>query len=406
MEQFVIGLVDALSRLADGDEEYLILHYSDPDNWIKPYVSGACRMVYVTAAARPPGWSPLLRKTPALRTASRFVKPFFRRLGGNGRRLDLLSPTSNSTLRRVGADLIHFTTQNAFLTEVPSIYQAWDLQHLHLPEFFTSGEAEDREISYRAFCDQAKMVVAASTWTQRDIMHHYGLSEDKVRIIPPGPVLSAYPTPTQKDLEATRRKFALPDVFVFYPAKTFPHKNHIGLVEAIAHLRDTVGIRIHLVSSGRLNGFYAEIQKKISELDLDAQVQFLGFVPPLELQCLYRLCRYMVYPTKFEGFGMPILEAFLANVPIACSNVTSLPELAHEAALVFDPYSLEEIAEALKCLWTDDALRRTLVKRGQLRMRDFSWPKSARTFRAHYRAIANRPLNDEDRALLVEKMPI
>jgi glycosyltransferase involved in cell wall biosynthesis len=286
---------------------------------------------------------------------------------------------------------------------VPSIYQPWDLQHLHLPEFFTPQAIEEREISYRAFCTQATMVAAASKWSQCDLIRHYELSEDKVRIVAPAAVLSAYPVPTREDIEAARTKFSLPDVFVFYPAQTWPHKNHLGLIEAIAQMRDGLGIRVCLVSSGRLNDFYPEIQKQISERGLMAQVQFLGFVTPLELQCLYQLCRCMVFPSKFEGFGMPILEAFLARVPVACSNVTSLPELAGDAALLFDPYCLAEITEALKRLWTDDVLCRTLIERGQLRVRDFDWAHSARRFRAHYRRIANRALSTEDQALLGEE---
>lgn len=108
----------------------------------------------------------------------------------------------------------------------------------------------------------------------------------------------------------------------------------------------------------------------------------------------------MVFPTLFEGWGMPISEAFLAGAPVACSSVTSLPEQAGDAALAFDPLRPEEIADAIIRLWTDEALRSTLVGRGRARVARFGWERTARIFRAHYRRVANRPLTSEDRELI------
>ena len=115
---------------------------------------------------------------------------------------------------------------------------------------------------------------------------------------------------------------------------------------------------------------------------------------------MYRLCRCVVIPTKFEAASGPLWEAFAAGVPAACSNVTSLPDQAGDAALLFDPCQPEEIAGAIHQLWRDEALRRSLVERGKRNVARFTWERTARIFRAHYRRIANRCLSEEDHTLL------
>lgn len=399
VEQFVIGLADGLSKLADGGaEEYRFLAYADNDEWLRPYVSGACRLMHGAAATRSTGAARALARLPRVRSAARRLLAPLLRSARTTSRLPL--PRSDGTVERAGFDLVHFPTQSAFLTDVPSIYHPWDLQHLHLPEYFTPEQIRKREAEYRAFCAQARMVSVASRWQKEDLVRQYGLPDEKVRVVPAAPVVAAYPVPTADDLEAARRKFALPPRFVFYPAQTWPHKNHARLLEALAALRDREGLAVPLVSSGKKNDFYAEIERRARELNLEGQVHFLGFVSPLELQALYRLCRAVVFPTLFEGFGMPLVEAFEAGAPVACSNVTSLPEQAGDAALLFDPRDTEALAAAVRAVWTDDALARTLVTRGRERVRAFTWERTARTFRAHYRRLAGHPLTARDEEMV------
>lgn len=330
---------------------------------------------------------------PLLRFALHYLSPL---LGGRS----VPVPRSDGALEQAGVALVHFTTQSGFLTSVPSLYQPWDLQHRHLPQFFTPRERLAREILYRTLCKQAVLVVAASVWGKHDLMRHYGLPASKIVVVPGAPVLTAYRTPSSADLAAIRHRFALPEAFLFYPAQTWPHKNHIGLLEALAHLRDQRQLIIPLVCSGSQNDFFPRIRRRVYDLSLEQQVQFVGFVNPLEVRCLYQLCRGLIFPTQFEGLGMPLLEAMLAGVPVASSNVTCLPEQAGEAALLFDPHQPEALAEALYRLWTDESLRRMLVEHGKRNVERFSWGRTARLFRAHYRGLTSRTLTDEDRELL------
>jgi alpha-1,3-rhamnosyl/mannosyltransferase len=133
---------------------------------------------------------------------------------------------------------------------------------------------------------------------------------------------------------------------------------------------------------------------------LSAQTQFLDFVSPLELQCLYKLCRCVVIPTKFEAASFPIWDAFLAGTPVACSNVTSLPQQVGKEALLFDPEDTGAIADAIQKLWTDPLLCKKLVAGGRANVTRFTWSRTVRHFRAHYRRIAGRLLTDEDWQIL------
>jgi glycosyltransferase involved in cell wall biosynthesis len=255
-------------------------------------------------------------------------------------------------------------------------------------------------VLYRAYCRQARTVVVAARWTQRDVIAQYGLPAEKVHVVTPAPHTAPYVEPTSAELDTTRRKLGLPETFVLYPAQTFPHKNHLALLEAIARLRDRHGLNVPLVCSGRKNDFYSQIERRIRALHLESQVFFPGFVSPLELQCLYRMTRAVVIPTLFEAASGPLWEAFLAERPAACSNVTSLPEQAGGAAIVFDPGDINAIADAVRRLWTDESLRETLVARGRQSVARFTWDSTARHFRALYRKVSGRGLTDVDREIL------
>lgn len=394
VEQVIIGLAAGLSKLTDGDEEYLFWSFENADEWLRPYVKGPCRIL--------PGPADRHRDTAITWLSDRAprLRRFYHRLKYARGRQSIHLEKSDGTIERAKVDVMHFTKQGAFLTDVPSIYQPHDLQHLHLPQFFTPWHRMDRELKYRTFCKQARMVVAMSSWGKRDLVQHYGLSPEKVCVVPWAPVTAAYPCPSSSDLAAATAKFRLAGEFAYYPAATWQHKNHLILLSALALLRDKCGLSVPLICSGQISSFFPNIKKQIRDLGLCQQVRFVGFVSPLELQCLYRLCRCVVFPTKFEGFGMPLMEAFLAGAPAACSNVTCLPELAGDAALLFDPDKPDEVAEAIRRLWNDGALRAALADRGMKTVARFSWERTARIFRAHYRRLGNRTLSDEDLTLL------
>ena len=392
-EQVVIGLAHGLSTLTDSPDEYLFLTTPPDDEWIAQYLSGGCKVLRSVASPIRPTWRGRLAAIPGARAVWDRVSPAL------GRRIVRI-PQSDGTIERAGAEVMHFLRQHAFLTAVPSVYQPHDLQHLHLPRYFTARARLGREVTYRAFCAQARTVVMMTRWGKGDITRNYSLPASKVCVVPWASVLDAYPEPTRADIDATRARLALPEHFAFFPAQTFPHKNHLALLEALAIARDRMGATIPLVASGHQNDFFPRIAQRARELRLDSQVTFAGFVRPVELRALYRLARCMVFPSSFEGWGLPVVEAFHEGTPVACADATSLPEVAGDAALLFPADSPPEMAEQLVRLWRDESLRARLTALGRERAAALSWPRTARIFRAHYRRIARRQINEEDSALL------
>lgn len=396
IEQVMIALAVGLSKLDDGDEEYLFLANPGDDEWIRPYLRGPCQLMH-------PDTPPRSAPTRALRASLQFAyehgvrRPEWLKRPADDQ--DLLV-ASDGTIERAGVDVVHFPTTLGFLTEVPSIYQPHDLQHLHLPELFEPSAREHRDIQYRAYCDQAALIVMMSSWGRRDVMQHYGLPPEKVAVVNGASILGAYPSPTAADRAAAVKRLGLPERFLFYPAQSWRHKNHLRLLEALASIKERDGTTIPLVCSGTKNDFFPTIQARIKKLGLERDTIFTGFVSTLELRCLYELAQALVFPSRFEGWGMPICEAFAAGVPVACSTATGLPDVTGDAALMFDPEEPKQIADCVLRLWTDPALRADLIERGNRRAALFSLDHAAKIFRAHYRRIGGRRLSADDKELL------
>jgi glycosyltransferase involved in cell wall biosynthesis len=387
VEQVVIGLAAALSRLEDGDEEYLFLAHPDQDEWIRPYMKGPCRLL--SSPLEYPGQPGIV---PAVRRAFRERVPWLSRNRG--------VPNSDGTVERAEAEVMHFAIQEAFLTGLPSIYQPHDLQHLHLPGLFGKRQRRRREIVYRTHCERAELVVAMTSWGKRDLMDNYGLPADKVQVVTWGSILSDYPRPSKADLNELRSRLELPDAFLLYPAQTWPHKNHETLLDALALLRDRHSLVIPLVCPGRKNRFFSQISERARRLGLEKSTSFPGFVSSPELRGLYTLARALVFPSRFEGWGLPICEAFSEGLPVVSSSASSLPDLVADAGLLFDPDQPEEMADRIRRVWADPDLRSSLAARGRERASAFSFDHAARLFRAHYRRLGDRPLTEEDRILL------
>lgn len=396
IQQFVQGLAMGLSKMEGDSEEYSFLTYQDFKDWIKPYLNPSFKIISVPGPLRLSLARSFFIRLPGNWLFLKFFRPLLNQFG-------MLIPTSDGTIERSGVHVMHFTTQNGFLTNIPSIYHPHDLLHLHYPHYLPKWVVIKREIIYRRLCAQARIVACGSSWVKEDIKRFYSIPEEKLAVVPLAPPTEIYAKPRSEDLFRVRNKFRLPEQFIFYPAQTWPHKNHLGLLKALACLRERNGLTIPFVSCGTVNHFFAEIQSAISKLNLNGQVHFLNFVNPIELRCLYELCRFVIIPTKFEAGSFPLWEAFQSGVPAACSNVTSLPAQAADAALLFDPSDTDAMIEAITRLWFDEGLRKTLIVKGHGQIQKFSWVKTAMRFRAIYRKISGRPLTKEDDLVLQEE---
>lgn len=404
IESAMIGLIRALGQSEDGPEEYIIIGpWQDPD-WLKPYLGPNQRIVRGRQPQRekPRALEPFKRALGPLRP---FVRAIWRELfqvpQSSLRRQWPEVPVSDGFYEGLGCDAIHFPSQSFTLCALPIIYSPHDLQHVHYPQFFTPSTIAWRETIYPAGCHLAHTVVVGTHWVKEDIVRHYRVHPGKIQVIPLAPPTQAYPDPLPETLSSVQEKHNLKLPFCLYPAMTWEHKNHLRLLEALAYLRDRKELIVRVICTGeRIPYFWPRIEERLNALRLGDQVRFLDMVPFVDLRAIYRLAQFVVVPTLFEAASGPVAEAWQEGVPVACSKIAALREQTGDAALLFDPFSVEAIADAVHRMATDEQLRTDLVDKGKRRLKDFSWERTAKAYRAVYRRAACRPLSDEDRWLL------
>jgi glycosyltransferase involved in cell wall biosynthesis len=191
--------------------------------------------------------------------------------------------------------------------------------------------------------------------------------------------------PTADDMERVRERYQLNAPFVLYTGNIKPHKNLERLIEAFNLLRQSPDLKnVQLLIIGDEISKYAALRRTVHRYKLHKHVRFFGFVSDQTLAALYRLADAFVFPSLYEGFGLPPLEAMASGTPVITSNVSSLPEVVGDAALMIDPYDPAAIADAMRRVLTDASLRSDLRTRGLERARSFSWERSIRRVREIY----------------------
>jgi glycosyltransferase involved in cell wall biosynthesis len=393
----VLRILTALGRL-DGDEEYVFIgHWSDPD-WLKPLLSERQTIV---RAPQPEARQKQRRAENFRRVLRPLARGIKRMVAPQPSKQSVGVPTSDGFYENLNCDVIHFPYQDYVSCQVPTVYNPHDLQHLHYPKFFAPEEIQRREIIYRAACRAAHTVVTASQFVKQDVAERYEISAGKIQVIPWAPPAAALHDFTEKDASAVFEKYDFPPrPFVLYPAMTWEHKNHIRLLEAVALLRESELLKINVVCTGHKNSFYPQIERRLHDLKLEEQIKFTGIVDYKELGLLYRKAQFVIIPTLFEAASGPLFEAWQHGVAAACSSITSLPEQAAGAALFFDPFSVEEIATAIKKMSSDENLRAEFIARGFSRLQNFDPERTSKAYRAVYRKAAGVCLKDEDKHLL------
>jgi glycosyltransferase involved in cell wall biosynthesis len=372
----VLALAKALSDSNVTDQEYTFVVRENMQGWLAPYIYGPCRLAGIPESTFSKVKASLSGITPL-----RFV---WHKLRGGTARL----PVSDGYVESQHFDVVHFATQSAYLAELPSIYQPHDLQHLHYPQFFSKEEFAQREIQYRAFCHQANFVCVQAEWTKQDIITNYGIAAEKIVVIKWGTVLNAYQAPSTDAYQAAFKKFGLPDQFFFYPAVTWPHKNHENIIRALSILKDKHGRTPDVYFTGASTVFRPTLDQMAQELGVIGQLHYLGFVAPEELQAIYRAATAMVYASRFEGFGLPILEAFQSGLPVLSSAASVLPEIAQDGALYFDPDSPTELADLMETMLDSPETRQRLIEMGTRVLSQYSFSDTAANFQALYERSA------------------
>jgi len=244
-----------------------------------------------------------------------------------------------------------------------------DLLHRFAPQFpeaSRNGAWESREYCYRNAAATASLLLVDSETSRQDVLRYYRPGADRVCVLPYAPSIEPGPIPGT-ELSRVRARYRLPKRYFFYPAQFWKHKNHVRLVRALKAILPDVP-DAHLVLCGRQHNGYADFASEVRLLGLETRVRYLGYVPDDDMRGLYAAATAVVVPTFNAPLNLPVIDAFCVGVPVITSDLRGIREHVEDAALRVDPTREEEIARAMKRVWSEEALRRELAERGRRKL--------------------------------------
>jgi glycosyltransferase involved in cell wall biosynthesis len=335
-----------------------------------------------------------------LTTAPRMIRALDRKLFYRfGRKLvSKLHPSGNGRASLKGIDVFHHVElplfpPDAFPTNVMTIPDLTTLRH---PEFHEAANVElFQEI--HDYAPQMDMIITESEHTKRDVVALLGIAPDRIRVTPLAAHEQYRPMNDQDQLQRTLERHALKGrPYILTVGTLEPRKNHTRLIEAFGLLKRGGDLPNHsLVMVGGKGWIYDSVFETVRRLGLEADVRWLGYVPFDDLPALLSGADLFVYPSLYEGFGLPPLEAMACGAAVVASNTTSLPEVVDDAGLLVDPTNTDEIAAAMHRILKDDNLRRSLRKTAVERARTFTWDRTARLTFDAYDEARRRSQDDE-----------
>ena len=318
-------------------------------------------------------------------------------LGENFR--TLLEPAANYSL----SEQIHIPL--VLLREKPAVFHAphyvlpvavrsrsvvtiHDCIHLMFPQYLPNraAYAYARGTMWSA-AKRSDRILTVSEASKRDILHFFNVPPEKIAVVYNGIDERFSIEPSPEDMARVRERFQLDHGFVLYAGTIKPHKNLVRLIEAFAALRKGEFRDLKLLIIGDEISKLPSLRRAVHSHKLHKHVRFLGFLPDEALAALYRLAAVFVFPSLYEGFGLPPLEAMASGTPVVTSNVSSLPEVAGDAAILVDPYDVGSIVDGVRRVLTDPVLADELRRKGLARARDFSWERSVARTHDIYRLV-------------------
>jgi glycosyltransferase involved in cell wall biosynthesis len=280
-------------------------------------------------------------------------------------------------LYQAGIDLLHaMAFAGPMATPCPFVVTIYDLSFLHYPEAFRPWNRRYLGTLTALSARRARRVIAISRSTRRDVIKMLGVPSDRVDVAYPGVDGIFHPLPSA-DVTRFRQKRALPDRFILFLGTLEPRKNVHKLIQAYGVWRRVEPDIPRLVIAGGKGWYYDQIFAEVESLGLTGEVLFPGYVVQEELPLWYNAADLFVYPSRFEGFGLPVLEAMACGTPVVTSNVASLPEVAGDAALLVSPDDETELVEAMRRALNEKALRQEMMIKGQAQAATFTWARTA-----------------------------
>jgi alpha-1,3-rhamnosyl/mannosyltransferase len=270
-------------------------------------------------------------------------------------------------------DLVHHAGGTIpLLRTARPIVTIHDLQYLYYPEYFSSPKLTWLKLNVPRSAEQARLVLTPSEFSRRTVIERLNIDPSIVWVVPHG----ISPREGRGQARAVRDNYDLPERFFLYPAITYPHKNHLVLLEAFARV-----LRAHpdvgLVLTGGRGSMETRIASAVRELNIEESVKRLGYVPARDLDSIYHEAVALTFPSRFEGFGAPILEAMTRGCAVIAADATAIPEVVSDAGRLVSPDNAEDWAHAMSDLLDDEETRARLAKAGSERALEFTWGRAA-----------------------------
>lgn len=291
-------------------------------------------------------------------------------------------------LRRAGVEVLHaMAFVIPIMARCPSVVTIYDLSFLRYPHAFRPFNRWYLSCFTPLSARRARRVIAISESTRQDVIRYLHVAPERVDVIHCGVAPSFRPLPSS-EVERFRREHQLSDPFILFVGTLEPRKNVDVLLRAYAHWRARDPRAPRLVIVGAKGWYFETIFRTVASLGLGDSVSFPGYISAEDLPLWYNAAGLFVYPSLFEGFGLPVLEAMACGTPVICSNASSLPEVADDAAILVAPDDEIGLAEAMRTVWESAALRHNMTERGLARARERTWTRVAtQTVQTYQRAL-------------------
>jgi len=292
-------------------------------------------------------------------------------------------------IREDAPDLVHVQYTAPLLTRVPVVVTVHDVSFIEHPEYFTATRRSQLRLTVGQTVKRAARILTVSEFSREAILRAYDIAPEKVRVVPNAANPEFRVIGRERAQKAVRDRLCFDDPFIFSVGDLQPRKNQIGLIAAFSKLlTECPQLKHHLVLTGKETWFTPKVREAARSCGFASRIHFTGFVSDDDLLELYNACDCFVFPSFYEGFGLPILEAMACGRAVACSNTSSMPEVADGAGLLFDPHQTAEITRALKDILLDAELRGRMERLGFQRAAGFTWKKSARATLDVYKEVA------------------
>lgn len=254
---------------------------------------------------------------------------------------------------------------------IPSVTTIFDIQQDFYPENFDKRVLKDRKQLTKQTVEKTDMILTISEFSKKTLINKYNIAEEKIKVT----YLDADST-FENDIDLDKLseiKSSLPEEFIFYPANMWPHKNHIMLIKGFALALEKYNLPLKLVLTGARERETSRIENLIQNEGLREMIIYLGYIQQGDMPYVYKAANMLVFPSLFEGFGIPLVEAMESEIPIVCSDTSCIPEIVGEAAVYFNGQSSEAIAKAIHDVYCNEKLRSKLIDEGIERRKMFSW---------------------------------